>query len=206
MWKQEVIKNDWICDIIPNFNRSIVALVKAFIGRSWVDAYDPEGDNEFIQTRTGLSLPYTNWHHGEPNSWNEKCVYIGLGDGTWNDFSCWRTVPFVCEDDIIWTGTSQNEFGVWNIVYLWIFYVRISCCINTDFGITLINNSIHNDTSDYLDDMYSNCFIPLINRPTWVTDYSTTLIDHIFTNTWKSRIYGSGYSGHWYHRQFFCIS
>ena len=41
---------------------------------------------------------------------------------------------------------------------------------------------MHSDTADFLDIMYTGGFIPLITRPTRVTDHSASLIDHIFTN------------------------
>ena len=38
-------------------------------------------------------------------------------------------------------------------------------------------------TSDFVNAMFSMSFIPLVNRPTRVTDSSATIIDNIFTNT-----------------------
>ena len=51
-----------------------------------------------------------------------------------------------------------------------------------DFNINLMNYVNHNHTSDYLDIMYSNGYVHVINRPTGVTNHSATLIDHIFVN------------------------
>ena len=40
----------------------------------------------------------------------------------------------------------------------------------------------HQPTEKYLDMLYANNFIPLITKPTRITDHSKTLIDHIYTN------------------------
>ena len=49
-----------------------------------------------------------------------------------------------------------------------------------DYNINILNS--HLPTSDFLAVMYSNFFIPLINRPTRVKEGSATIIDNIFTN------------------------
>ena len=51
-----------------------------------------------------------------------------------------------------------------------------------DVNIDLMRYSVHRKTSDFLDAMYANGFIPLINRPTRVTSQSATIIDHLYTN------------------------
>ena len=58
-----------------------------------------------------------------------------------------------------------------------------------DVNISLLNCSSHSESSDYLDLMYTNTFIPLINRPTRVTSTSASLIDHIFTNNLSPDIF-----------------
>ena len=61
-------------------------------------------------------------------------------------------------------------------------HIRYPCYLMGDVNINLINHASHKSTGDYLDLIYSNGFIPLINRPTRVTEQSATLIDHIITN------------------------
>ena len=51
-----------------------------------------------------------------------------------------------------------------------------------DFNIDLLKHEIHNNTKQFLDTMYSLGLYPLIDKPTRITDNSTTLIDNIFTN------------------------
>lgn len=51
-----------------------------------------------------------------------------------------------------------------------------------DFNVNLLKTSIHQPTSDFVDMMFSSSYIPLINRPTRVSEDTITLIDNIFTN------------------------
>ena len=51
-----------------------------------------------------------------------------------------------------------------------------------DFNINLLNSDTHSNTSDFIDMMFSTSFLPLINRPTRISDNSATLIDNIYTN------------------------
>ena len=53
-----------------------------------------------------------------------------------------------------------------------------------DFNIDLLKHETHNTTKEFLDTMYSLDLHPLIDKPTRITDNSTTLIDNniIFTN------------------------
>ena len=51
-----------------------------------------------------------------------------------------------------------------------------------DFNINLLNYNSDNDTSSFVDLMYSSSFFPTINSPTRVTTTSETLIDNIFYN------------------------
>ena len=51
-----------------------------------------------------------------------------------------------------------------------------------DFNINLLNYNVHNPTSEFLDSLASNSFLPYILQPTRITSHSKTLIDNIFTN------------------------
>ena len=59
---------------------------------------------------------------------------------------------------------------------------KIGCYFMGDVNIDLMRYSLHRKTSDFLDTMYANGFIPLINRPTRVTSQSATIIDHLYSN------------------------
>ncbi len=54
--------------------------------------------------------------------------------------------------------------------------------LSGDFNLNLLNFSVHNKTRAFVDDLFSYGFIPLILKPTRVSDTSATLIDHIFTD------------------------
>ena len=51
-----------------------------------------------------------------------------------------------------------------------------------DFNIDLLKCADHQNTSDYLNNIFSRSFVPVITKPTRVTHHSATLIDHIYTN------------------------
>ena len=51
-----------------------------------------------------------------------------------------------------------------------------------DFNIDLLKYSIHQETTDFLDEMIIRNLIPHITSPTRVTHNTATLIDHIFSN------------------------
>ena len=51
-----------------------------------------------------------------------------------------------------------------------------------DFNIDLLKYNSHEKTNDYVDNIFSQGFLPLITKPTRVTSSSATLIDHIYSN------------------------
>jgi len=54
--------------------------------------------------------------------------------------------------------------------------------ITGDININFMNYNTDNNTSDYLDMLLSTGFIPLITKSTRITQHTSTLIDHIYTN------------------------
>ena len=52
-----------------------------------------------------------------------------------------------------------------------------------DFNIDLMKNTSHRPTNDFLNMLFSNSLMPLINKPTRITTHSATLIDNIFSNS-----------------------
>ena len=61
-------------------------------------------------------------------------------------------------------------------------YKKLPVYILGDFNIDLLKYNTHNPTSEFVNTIFSESFIPLINRPTRVTETSATLIDNILTN------------------------
>jgi len=57
---------------------------------------------------------------------------------------------------------------------------KIPCVIAGDINIDLIRYSSHNPTSDYVNNLLVNNFMPTIIMPTRITDLSETLVDHIY--------------------------
>lgn len=57
------------------------------------------------------------------------------------------------------------------------------CYILGDYNINLFKSETHSSTQDFLNNLYSNYFYPIIHKPTRVTDRSATLIDNILTNS-----------------------
>ena len=60
-----------------------------------------------------------------------------------------------------------------------------------DFNIDLQKFQTHDKTKSLIESMLTTGFLPLITKPTRITDHSAPLIDHIYSNT-KSQIYKSG--------------
>ena len=50
-----------------------------------------------------------------------------------------------------------------------------------DYNINLLNCTSYSNTSDFVNVMFSSSFLPLINRPTRISETSVTLIDNILT-------------------------
>ena len=61
-----------------------------------------------------------------------------------------------------------------------------------DYNVDLLKFNKHQPTSDFINTMFSFSFLPLINRPTRITDNSATIIDNIFTNCHSTHDYCSG--------------
>src|SRR6218665_1083783 len=56
------------------------------------------------------------------------------------------------------------------------------CYICGDFNLNLMNYASHAPTNEFLNNMFSSGFQPLITCPTRLTGHSSTLIDNIFSN------------------------
>ena len=60
------------------------------------------------------------------------------------------------------------------------------CYLSGDDNINILNSETHTRTADFVDLLYSSSYIPLITRPTRVTQNTATLIDNVFTNNFQS--------------------
>ena len=74
------------------------------------------------------------------------------------------------------------------------------CFLMGDFNIDLLKLEDNPSTIDFLNQMFSSAFYPLISRPTRITDSSATLIDNISVNNieenYESGILFTGLSDH----------
>ena len=57
-----------------------------------------------------------------------------------------------------------------------------------DFNVNLLNSNGNNSTNFFLETLYSNGLIPLITKPTRITNNSFTLIDNIFTSDYETEM------------------
>ena len=62
-------------------------------------------------------------------------------------------------------------------------YTKKNILLMGDANIDLIQHNISSYVQNYLNVMTQHGFVPVISRPTRITDHSMTLIDHIFTNS-----------------------
>ena len=60
---------------------------------------------------------------------------------------------------------------------------RVTTYIMGDFNINLLDHNLSAPVENFINQMISKNFLPIINRPTRVTPHSCTLIDNIFFNT-----------------------
>ena len=50
-----------------------------------------------------------------------------------------------------------------------------------DFNMNLLNNNTNKTVTQFVDELYTNFFIPYINLPPRTTSHSETLTDNIFS-------------------------
>lgn len=52
-----------------------------------------------------------------------------------------------------------------------------------DINIDFLKYNEHSQTEEFLDMLFANNVLPIITKPTRLTDHTATLIDHIYTNS-----------------------
>ena len=70
------------------------------------------------------------------------------------------------------------------------------CFVAGDYNLDLLRCNDHTSTQEFIENLFSYMFIPLINKPTRITAHSATLIDNIFTNKVLSSILINDISDH----------
>ena len=112
-------------------------------------------------------------------------------------------IPHVMESIFIELKTGSNETVVIGVIYrpntppradIDIFNKHLSDIMDQvtnenkkiilagDFNIDLLKYDSHNKTNDFVDDIFAHGMLPLITKPTRITNHSATIIDHIHTN------------------------
>jgi hypothetical protein len=65
-----------------------------------------------------------------------------------------------------------------------------TCYLAGYFNLDLISYQNDTITGKFLDNLYSNAFIPMVTCPTRITAHTATLIDNIFTSHYFDSIHG----------------
>lgn len=65
-----------------------------WIGGAW------SAESEFIWSKSGNRITFTQWSHGEPSGGNEDCMEMFAATGKWNDKKCDYNTSFICEKHI----------------------------------------------------------------------------------------------------------
>ena len=91
-------------------------------------------------------------------------------------------------------NSKEKEFlrDYKNLMNLLKQYKDTDLVIGMDHNMDLLKTSKHTNTQDFLDYNIDMNMLPIINKPTRITDTSATLIDNIFISGRLQDIYGSG--------------
>ena len=57
-----------------------------------------------------------------------------------------------------------------------------------DMNLNLLDHSTNSKVKEYLNIVFQNLLIPMINKPTRVSKSNATIIDHILTNSFLNRL------------------
>ena len=183
-----------LCDFanylnLLNYQFSVVALSETWFHENECDLYDIEGYNmESIcrQNKAGggvslcvkRGLSYTLRHDLCYANDILESIFIEFSG---NDFSCKSNI--VVASIYRAPNSDVNSFNETMLTILdKIRKEKKICYLSGDFNIDLFKSDTHSRTADFLNLMHSHAFVPLITRPTRVTNISATLIDNIYTN------------------------
>ena len=162
----------------------IIGLSETWLKESEADLYDIPGYNHVTMPRvyaerSGVSLYVKNIFSYEVRKdlsfRNEycECLFIEIAD----------VRPVLIAIVYRRPGTDLETFTEFISDKLDIVKSdKQACYLLGDLNINLLGHNVHRQTTHFLDIMYSNGFIPLINRPTRVTSETATIIDHIYSN------------------------
>lgn len=76
----------------------------------WIGGTDQNTESEFIWSRSGNKITFTQWSIGNPKNFlNEDCIEIHASNGEWNDRTCDSTISFICEKKLIMLRTYRGH-------------------------------------------------------------------------------------------------
>lgn len=79
-------------------------------------------------------------------------------------------------------STNSEEFTLkFEELLKEINFNRYDAYILGDMDIDLLKHHTHHQTGRYLDMLYSHDLLPVITKPTRITNHTATLVDHIYT-------------------------
>ena len=111
---------------------------------------------------------------------------LGLLEGLEN---CWIEIERVKQKNVvigcIYRHPSQNRECFHQAMKSKLEILNNESCevyITGDINIDFFRYNTDNQTSEYLDMLLNLGYLPIITKPTRITDHSATLIDHIYTN------------------------
>lgn len=88
-------------------------------------------------------------------------------------------------------GSDVNSFieNINTLLGVIAYEVKL-CYLMGDYNLDLLKYGQHGSTTEFVDNLYSNAILPLINRPTRITQNTASVIDNIFTNDINAIEYG----------------
>ena len=152
-------------------------------------------------------LNYELYHTDSPTSAGGAAIYITktlksiprpdiefnmqLVESCWVEISpCNGKAPLLIGSIYRHSGANIEEFTKQLDDLIKILQNRYQLYILGDMNIDFLKYNHHAQTEEYLDMLHSNNILPIITKPTRITNYTVTLIAHIYTNNTNQMISG----------------
>ena len=174
---------------VLDFEFSCIGLVETWYNNTNVDIYNIEGyKHEYLhridKKGGGVSLYLRNFINyikrddiTQIND-NFECLFVEI------DKSIFKTEANIVVGSVYRVpNTDQNKFTEYiDKVYSLVNHEKKLLYVMGDVNINLLNCDTDVNTNDFVNVNFNHGMMPLINKPTRITNHSSTLIDNIFTN------------------------